>query len=140
MIHQPNNYYLLIEVEKMAVESVFYFLKELKFSVFIEPNHDILEKYLPDEKDALIVKSLVSEAPVQKVVNINTTSLEKILVDIFCDDIIFSSQQGAEMKTIFKEALRKYSVNHDRMLRYANRRGKKESFNNYINSISNLRQ
>ena len=38
-----------------------------------------------------------------------------MLVDIFCDELIFSAQQGSEMKTIFLEALSKYSVNENRM-------------------------
>ncbi len=140
MVHQPGRFFLLIEVEKEATQSVFYFLKESHYSVFIEPTIDLMDKYLPNEKETLIVKALVSEAPFQNVKNINTASLEKMLVDIYCDNVIFSSQQGAEMRTIFMEALNKYSVNQSRMLRYADRRRKKESFNHYLNSITNVRQ
>lgn len=140
MLHQSGNFYVLVELEKEATQSVFYFLKEAKYSVFIDPTNDLLDKYLPPNKDSLIVKPLVTEAPIQKVKGINTTSLEKILVDIFCDDVIFSAQQGSEMRTIFKEAFSKYTINENRMFRYADRRGKKESFMNYINSLTNLRQ
>ncbi len=132
MIHQPGRFYIIIEVEKDAAQSVFFFLKESKYPVFIEPTIEIIEKYMPDEKEVLIVKSLVSEAPLLRLNGINTVSIEKILVDIFCDDIIFSAQQGSEMRTIFNEAFGKYSVNETRMLRYADRRRKKESFNNYL--------
>jgi hypothetical protein len=140
MIHQPGRFYLLIEVEKEATQSVFYYLKERKFSVFIEPTMDLIIKYLPYEKETLIVKSLVSEAPLQIIDNINSPTIEKILVDIFCDDVIFAAQQGFEMNTIFQEALNKYAVNENRMIRYANRRGKKETFLEYLDSIANLRQ
>jgi hypothetical protein len=140
MIHQPGRFYLLIEVDKDATQSVFYFLKENKFSVFIEPSKDLIEKYIPDEKETLIVKTLVSEAPIQTINKIDTATIEKMLVDIYCDDIIFAAQQGSEMRTIFQEALRKYIVNENRMLRYADRRRKKDSFYQYISSISNLRQ
>jgi hypothetical protein len=140
MVHQPGRFYLLIEVEKEATQSLFYFLKEAKYSVFIDPTSDLLEKYLPSERESLIIRSLVSEAPIQNVKGINTASLEKMLVDVFCDDVLFSAQQGSEMRTLFKEALNKYSVNENRMLRYADRRRKKESFTKYLNSISNLRQ
>jgi len=134
MVHQPGRFYLLIEVEKDATQSIFYFLKEAKYSVFIDPTSDILEKYLPSEKESLIIRSLVSEAPLQNVKGINTASLEKMLVDVFCDNVLFSAQQGSEMRTLFKEALNKYSVNENRMLRYADRRGKKDSFTKYLNS------
>jgi len=137
MNHQPGRFYILIEVEKDATQSVFFSLKEAKYSVFIEPTIDLIEKYIPDEKETLIVKSLVTEAPLQKIDGINTITLEKMLVDIFCDEVIFSAQHGSEMRTIFKEAISKYVVNEDRMLRYANRRRKKESFTTYWDSIPN---
>jgi len=140
MIHQPGRFYILIEVEKEATQSVFFYLKEEKYPVFVDPTEDIFEKYLSEEKENLIVKSLVTEAPLQRIAGLNTVTIEKMLVDIFSDELIFSAQQGSEMKTIFLEALSKYSVNENRMLRYADRKGKKESFRNYLNSISNLRQ
>lgn len=140
MLHQSGNFYVLVEVEKEATQSVFYFLKEAKYFVFMDPTNDLLDNYLPSNKDSLIVKPLVSEAPIQNIKGINTTSLEKMLVDIFCDNVIFSAQQGAEMRTIFKEAFSKYTLNENRMYRYADRRRRKESLKNYVNLITKLRQ
>ena len=137
MLHQSGNYYVMMEVEKEATQSIFYYLKEANYSVFIDPTYDILDKYLPDNKDSIIITSLVTEAPTQTINGVNTTSIEKMLVDIFCDEVIFSAQQGAEMRTIFKEAIGKYTVNESRMLRYADRRRKKEVFKTYLNSITN---
>ena len=139
MIHQPGKFYILVEVEKDATESVFYFLKDNKLNVFLEPTADIINKYASNEQDAIIVSSLVSEAPTQNVQGVNSITIEKMLVDIFSDPIIFASQQGSEMKTIFKEAFSKYTINENRMLRYADRRRKKESFRNYLTK-SNFRQ
>lgn len=140
MLHQTGNFYDLVEVEKEATQSVFYFLKEANYSVFIDPTNELLDKYLPLNKDSIIVKPLVSEAPIQNIKGINTSSLEKVLVDVFCDDVIFAAQQGVEMRTIFKEAFSKYTINESRMYRYADRRSKKESFLEYLNSKPNLRQ
>ena len=140
MIHQPGRFYILIEVEKDATQSVFFFLKENKYSVFVEPTKELIEKYIPYEKETLIVKALVSEAPVQLINKVNIPTLEKMLVDIFCDDLIFAAQQGSEMRTIFQEAIEKYVINENRMLRYADRRRKKDNFRKYLSSIYNLRQ
>lgn len=137
MLHQSGNFYVMVEVEKEATQSIFYFLKEANYSVFIDLTNDILDKYLPNNKDSIIITSLVTEAPTQTINGVITTSIEKMLVDIFCDEVIFSAQQGTEMRTIFKEAISKYTVNESRMLRYADRRRKKEVFKKYINSISN---
>jgi hypothetical protein len=140
MKHQPGKYYILVEVEKFSTESVFYFLKSFSNAVFHEPNNEIINKYIPEDKDSVIVKSLVSEAPTQIMNGIKTVTIEKLLVDIFCDEIIFSAQQGAEMRNIFIEALDKYTVNENRMMRYTDRRRKKEKFIKYLETITKFRQ
>ena len=140
MQHQIGKFYYLIEVEKEAAEAVFYSLKERSLSVFLNPNQVILDKYTPENKDIYIIKTLVSEAPIQKIDGIATISIEKMLVDIFCDETLFAAQQGAEMRTIFREALSKYTVNQNKMLRYADRRKRKSDFNDYLKTISNYRQ
>ncbi len=140
MIHQPGRFYLLVEVEKDAIESVFYFMKEKKYHVFIKPSRELFMHYMLDEKESWIVKSLVSEAPIQYLSGFPTTTIEKMLVDIFCDDITFDAQQGSEMKTIFKEAFEKYTISDSKMLRYADRRRKKKELDEYLNQVSKFRQ
>ncbi len=135
MQHQPGNFQIIVEVEKEVTQSVFYFLKELKYLVFIEPTEEILEKYLPRDKEAIIIKSLVSESPLQEIGNVRTVTIEKLLVDIFSDTIVFSVQQGTELQTIFQDAFNKYTVNQSKMLRYASRRRKKEIFRKYLSTI-----
>ena len=137
MQHQPNRFFLLVETDKEITNSAFYFLRDIKKSVFITPTSDILEKYIVNEKEVVIIKPLISEAPTQIINKVETATIEKILVDIFCDDVIFSAQQGAEMRTIFKEAFTKYTINQSKMLRYADRRRKKEELNQFIKTFSN---
>lgn len=140
MQHQPNRFFVLVETDKETVNSAFYFLREIKKSVFVEPTTDILEKYIVNEKEIFIVKPLISEAPTQNVDNVETITIEKMLVDIFCDDVVFSAQQGAEMRIIFKNAFDNYTINQSKMLRYAGRRGKKEELNRFAGTVSNLWQ
>lgn len=140
MLHQPGKFYILVEVDREATESTFYFLKEKMKNVFLEPSSDTLSLYASSEKEAIIIKSLVSEAPMQKANGVQTITIEKLLVDIFCDEIVFAAHQGGEMQTIFRNAFEKYSINENKMLRYADRRSKKEAFNIYLNKISKFRQ
>lgn len=145
MQHQPNRFFVLVETDKETTNSVFYFLRDSdsyrnKKSVFVEPTSDILEKYIVNEKNVFIVKPLISEAPTQNINGVETATIEKMLVDIYSDDVIFSAQQGAEMRTIFKEAFAKYTINQSKMLRYADRRRKKEELTKFAKTISNLWQ
>lgn len=145
MQHQPGRFFLLVETDKETTDPAFYFLRDsergrVKKSVFIEPTKDILEKYLGNEKEAVVIKPLITEAPTQKISEVETATIEKILVDIFCDDVTFSAQQGAEMRTIFKEVFARYTLNQSKMLRYAGRRRKKEELNQFVKTISNIWQ
>ncbi len=135
-IHQTNQYFQIIEVEKEATQSIFIHLKEQKNNVFLEPTKEVFERYITDSKNVIIIKTLITEAPTLNINNIKTSSLEKILVDIFCDKIIFSAYQGNEIKNIYKNAFSKYAINESKLLRYANRRGKKEELKNYLKLIN----
>jgi hypothetical protein len=135
MIHQPGLFYTIVEVEKDATESVFYFLKDQKHTVFINPSSEMLERYVQFDQHNIIVKNFITEAPTKLIEDVNTVTLEKVLVDIFCDTTLFSAQQGVEMRTIFQEAFRKYSLNTDKMFRYSARRGNKKNFGEFFSSI-----
>ncbi len=122
------------------MESVFYFLKEKEKNVFLNPSPDILSRYASGDKETIIIKPLVSEAPVQKLQGIETITIEKVLVDIFTDEILFAAQQGGEMLQIFSEVYSKYTINESKMLRYADRKRKKEALIQYVDRISKLRR
>lgn len=126
----------MIEVDKESVEAIFYSLREKYSKVFLNPNNSILELYVSKTNDPIIVKPLISEAPLQSIGNINTITLEKILVDLFCDENLFQFYQGREKKILFNEAYTKYTVNKNKLLRYASRRGKKEEIEKMINQIN----
>ena len=140
MIHQPGRFNLMLEIEKDAAESVFYFLKESYRNIYLDPGEEVFYNYIAAKRESIIVNNLVSEAPTQEIYGVQTATLEKILVDIFCNDIIFSAYQGQEMNNIFTNALNSYTVNINKLLRYAQRRGRKKDIETYIKRISNYWQ
>ena len=137
--HQQGNYNLLVEVEKDAAESVFYFLREHYKDAFFNPTKEIYHKYISGQKQSIVLLNLISEAPLQEVEGINMPTIEKILVDLFADKVIFSALQGNEMRNIFSQAIGEYTVNWSALYRYADRRSKNEEMENYIKSL-NFRQ
>ena len=42
-LHQANQFYQLIEVDKDATQAIFLYLRENKYSVFLEPTKDVLK-------------------------------------------------------------------------------------------------
>jgi hypothetical protein len=128
--------FLLVEVERETIDSVFYFIKETNNNTFKEPSRDMMENFVLESKDAIVIKSLTSEAPLQKVDNITVPAIEKIIVDLYADSEIFFFLQGSEMLNIFTNALEKYTVNTDRLLRYAKRRNKGEELKKILAQIN----
>lgn len=135
MLHQPGRFMHILEVEKDAAESVFYFLKDEDYDVFLNPNEEIFQNYVSTKREAIVIKNLITESPLQNIYNVQTPTIEKILVDIFSDQIIFAPYQGNEMNYIFENAFRKYSVNITTLLRYAQRRGKKEELFRFLRAL-----
>lgn len=127
--HIPARNSLIVEAERDAVEPVFYFLKESNRNTFKEPSRGIMEDFVFDSRDSVIVKGLISEAPLQTSDNVPVPALEKILVDLIAEDNIFFFLQGKELLSIFKNAFDKYTVNMDRLARYAGRRNKRDEVN-----------
>ena len=140
MRHQPARFQLMLDVERDASESVFYFIKEIYPNVFLNPNEEIYNKYISGKKDCIIISNLVSEAPTQEIYGVKTATIEKILVDIYCDKIIYSTFQGHEMKNIFYNAFNNYTININTLLRYAQRRGKKYEIEQYIIENTNFKK
>ncbi|MCA1763246.1 MAG: DUF6577 family protein [Cryomorphaceae bacterium] len=140
MLHQPGRFYTILDVEKDAAESVFYHLKESGKDVYLHPSEEILSKYAIHKKEPVIITYLTTEAPIQKVDSMKTITLEKVLVDIYCDPVLFSTYQGIEMKHIYRTAFDKYHIRESKMLRYASRRNKKGEIEKLINEIIKKRQ
>ena len=142
MIHQPARHYLIIEPESdsdqrtLYSETVFRFLQNSYKHVFHKPDSKTVQNYVSEYNDSIIVLPLVSEAPVQKQDNISISTLEKILVDIFCDENIFAAQQGNEKAVIFNEAFKQYTINTSKLLRYATRRTKRTEMENYLKLLN----
>lgn len=138
MRHQPGRFYIIVETEKEALNSVFYHVKEKYKNTFLKPTKDVLEYYIPDKEDVILLLPLIKEAPLIRQDGVPTASLEKIIVDIFTDKEIFATFQGVELRRIFSEAFSKYVINYDKMLRYASRRGAKSGLREYLSSERNL--
>lgn len=132
MHHIPFNYFYVIETEKDIYESVFYLLKDSGVNVYNNPDTEQIEKYVLPEKNSVIIRKLVSRSPYQKVDGIRFASIEKVLVDIFCDQDIFYLYSGREQDWIFENILNAYNVNFSTMLTYAGRRKREKELRAYL--------
>lgn len=135
MKHQPFKYFTIIEVEKEASEQVFHLLNEAFNNVYLNPNDETLNRYVyTNNTESIIVKNLITEAPLLEKNKIMIPTVEKILIDLIADKDIFSAQQS-ELDTIYLTARTKYTLSIAKLNRYAMRRNKETELREYLNLI-----
>jgi len=125
MQHIPNLNLLIVEIERIAMEPAFNLLqgKESERRVIFNPSSEDYARYVSGFP-SIIVKPLVSQAPLVNFGGINMPSLEKLLVDI-TGDVEFPFAQGAELYTLFENLLSSFDVNFKALYRYAGRRARR---------------
>ena len=81
------------------------------------------------------MKNLVSEAPLQEVSGVPMPTLEKLLVDILRDTDFFYLQ-GSESDRIIENAFNLYTINRNRLFRYADRRKVKKELSSILENLN----
>ena len=132
--HIPKNNISIVDVERGSEEAVYYILKEQFANVFLLPKKELLNNVVLELNKPIIVRTLVSEAPLREYRKILVATLEKVLVDLFSDEE-FAYLQGNELRSIFQNAFTKYTINETKMVRYADRKRRKESLMLFLQDI-----
>jgi hypothetical protein len=139
MLHIPGKYLTIIQVEKDALEPVFEFLNVQNIGrVFIQPEEKELDRYVFDVDRPIVLQTLVSRAPVQRVDKVSTITIEKLIVDLFCDKNLFIAFQGGELVHIFNNAFQRYSINFTKLLHYAGRRRKGREIRQFLQEKTDI--
>lgn len=132
MRHQQFKHYIVVEVEKDAVESIFTFLTETIKNVFFNPDDELFDRYIHNHDEVIIVKNMISESPLVEKEKIVIPALEKLLVDMLVDTALFSAQQN-EKEFIMRSAIEKVTLNELKMRRYAIRRNREKEIDQLLN-------
>ena len=133
---QASRKLIIIEPEEIIAESVFYYLKERKFKeLYFKPDAKGIELYTGNSAVTYIIKALITKSPIHKL-NGHLPSIEKILVDLFCEKEFFISFQGEELENIWLNVFNKYQVNYSTLLNYSRRRGKNIEIADFMKQIN----
>jgi hypothetical protein len=139
MLHIPGKVITILQVEKDAIEPVYRFLKEERIrNIFIEPEEKEIERYVYEVENAIVLLSLVSKSPTQKVKNVATTTLEKLIVDLYCDKKLFAPFQGGELVHIINNAYNKYAIDFTKLINYSRRRRKETDMKDFFSGKTDV--
>ena len=139
---QPFITYWLIETEREAVDSVVDYIRDYQQRTLLKTPPVIraddlafTERYQPNSSIILLVKPLISEAPLQRADHgLMVPTAEKIVVDLLADTDIFSLF-SEELPQLFTEFDKQFVLNLDRLRRYARRRHKLSVLDTYLMSL-----
>ncbi|GAB4321186.1 MAG: hypothetical protein Kow00127_13540 [Bacteroidales bacterium] len=135
--HQTSKSTLFIETEKGFEETFFYLIKDNSHrDVFLNPDKRTIDLYLAESNQPVVIKKLVTRAPLIKrtenEIRYYIPTLEKILVDLFVEKRLYFYLQGGELGHIYINALSKYTINFTRMFSYAKRREKEHDLRQFM--------
>ena len=103
--------------------------------MFLDPDQELFNRYIVNFDEVVIVKSLISEAPLLEWDKIIIPSVEKLLIDCLIDTDLFAAQQD-ELDQIFQSVFQKYEVNLNKISRYARRRNQISELEKRINRLN----
>jgi hypothetical protein len=122
MVHQAFSSNIILEVEKDAAPVVFAYLQESYGDVYLNPRKLEVENYIISGQNNIIIKNLTLTSPLTEREGLKVPTIEKIMVDIFTDDELFVTYQGAELQNIFPEFFKTFNINQSTLRQYANKR------------------
>jgi len=129
--HLSINNAIYVETNRDVVDFVFLQLQKKYKNVFKQPDAAFVSDYINLQEPCIIVKTLVTESPLMDVNGIRVPTLEKLLVDTQ-KDADFDYLQGAEALYMFQMAFELYTINTQKLMRYAKRRNIGQEINELI--------
>lgn len=135
--HQIAHNVIFASVEKELCVSAFERLKkEYEGKILIRPSEEDFFNYRQDE--IIVVRNLLTESPKGKK-EFWHTDLEKLLVDIFSDNLIKAMFSESEYPAIYETAFQSYVVDESQMFRYAKRRRTAGKIRKFIQQETNVK-
>jgi hypothetical protein len=140
----PNVSYTFVEVNSFYLEIVYDYLRNIFDNVLINPTEKEIS-YYANRFDSIIVRKLITRAPLLKPYSnvignnkdikprsslIYKQTIEKTIVDIYVDRNRFSIYY--EIDSIIFDLLKTYTVNFQKLFRYAYYRGVEKELKEYI--------
>jgi hypothetical protein len=130
----PNISLTIVGAERLAADSVADALENLTGSLILRDSEKSTLTRLAAGRELVVVTPQVSQAPVEVSDGVTVPTLEKILVDILCDNALHALT-GSEAYAIYAAAFDRYAVSRKTLLRYGGRRNRTEAVNTILKEI-----
>ena len=140
MILQPFSTIVVMEAKKSATGAVLSALRREGIDAYAKKDYRVLEQYISSAQPFVVRPELSVNPNLPRENNIRSANLEKMLVDLICDEDIYGQYQGEELHNIYRNATDGYVVNYSQMLKYAASRKKKPAVLEMLQEISEYKK
>lgn len=124
-------------VQKDELNELFEQMQSMSKPVYLEPNQEIIQRYILPQNDVILLYPLISETPTDHIGDYVLPTLEGILVNAWLLSENYLKPLDYSISEIFECAFRKYNVNKNKLLRYASRRDQRKEIEQLIQTIHN---
>ena len=122
---QPFSSIVIMETKKSATSAVVSTLRKEGVDAYAKKDYPLLEQYISSPQHFVVRPELAVNPKLTQEGNMRIANLEKLLVDLICDEDIFGQYQGKELKNIYQNVTENFVVNFSQMIKYASTRKKK---------------
>lgn len=133
--------WIFILAPKTDLEKLFIDLQQFSKPVFLNPDREIIARYVLPLSEAVILLPCISQMPTTIPNDFIMPTIEAILVNIWIDFEQYFQLLDYDLNTIFQSSFKNYNINLSKMLRYAARRDKRIVIEKFISTLeSNFRK
>ncbi len=126
IVQQPFSTVVRLEVNEPAIEAIARALREYEIDAFSVADILDAEKYATSSRVFVIDKIRFNNPALKYKGKVSIAKLEKIMVDLVCDDTIYRQYQGWELENFYENVLERCSINFSTIIKYASSRMKNE--------------
>ncbi len=131
-----DRHWVFVSTAKEELEPLFNKMLDFSKQIFLQPDKDVISRYMMPQNEAIIITPLISETPLEQTGDYTSPSIEGLLVNAWLKNESYLQHLGFDITEIFKKAFEKYTVNQSKLLRYAARRDKRKEINELIKTIA----
>lgn len=130
-----ENNFIVAEVEKEYVQTVYDSLTDLSKKIFLATDAEKFSRYISSIKDAILIKPIITESPIVDIENVRIAMMEKLLVDCLAETESFPFVKENEVASLFRAVVEKYNVSTSKMKRYSKRRSQDQHLSKILSKI-----
>jgi len=130
-----NKHWIFVALQKDDLSKLFDDMLDFSKKVYLQPDKETSNRYVINQDEAVILTSLVSETPTNKIGGYSLPTIEAILVNAWFESVQYLEPIGFDIRLLYKAAFEKYNVNKSKLLRYAARRDKRNEISKILKSI-----